>query len=274
MVYYCCVRPEPNAERSRDNVMVKPKSRISAKAPRGTTHNLIYHQLRDALMNGDFLPGQRLVVRELADRFKTSPMPVREALRRLVSDEALYDHPNRGVEVPEATVEIISDLVRVRCSVEGAAAEWAATTITAEEIAQAEHINWCMKQCVSSQSGYADYLALNRQFHFLVYRASRSLVLQPVIERLWLRAGPWLNIMRQDTTLGLGLDHHAEVLMALRKGDGLSARRAIVADFSDASDIMLRAAAARSIETSQPRLRDRRKRVQKPEHRAKASLSG
>jgi DNA-binding GntR family transcriptional regulator len=192
-------------------------------------------------MNGDFLPGQRLVVRSLAERFETSPMPVREALRRLVSDEALFDHPNRGVIVPEATVETIADLVRVRCSIEGSAAEWAATTITPGELEAVERLNDAMREC--TVSGHAkDYLALNRQFHFAVYKAARSQMLQPIIERLWLRAGPWLNIMRGEATLGLGLDHHAEILEGLRRGDGPRTRRALVADLSGAADIMLRAA--------------------------------
>ena len=100
----------------------------------GTTHERIYESLKEALMNGTFWPGERLVVRDIAERFNTSPMPVREALRRLVSEQALFNHPNRGVIVPSATVQSIADLQRVRCSIEGAATEWAASTITNGEI--------------------------------------------------------------------------------------------------------------------------------------------
>ena len=113
-----------------------------------TTHRPRLCGAEGALMNGDFLPGQRLVVRQIAERFETSAMPVREALRQLVSDEALFDHPHRGVIVPEATVEVISDLVRVRCSIEGAAAEWAASTITPDELEAIEAMNRRMIDCV------------------------------------------------------------------------------------------------------------------------------
>jgi DNA-binding GntR family transcriptional regulator len=212
-------------------------------SPRDTTHARVYAGLRSALMNGDFLPGQRLVVRLIAERFETSAMPVREALRQLVSDEALFDHPHRGVIVPEATVEVISDLVRVRCSIEGAASEWAASTVTASEIDAIDALNRKMIDC-AARGDAANYLAWNREFHFSIYRASRSQVLQPIIERLWLRAGPWLNIMRDVATLGMGLDHHAEILASLHRGDGARARKAMVADISGAADIMLRAASA------------------------------
>jgi DNA-binding GntR family transcriptional regulator len=208
-----------------------------------TVHARVYAELRQDLMNGDFIPGQRLVVRQIAERFETSAMPVREALRRLVSEEALFDHPNRGVIVPEASVEVITDIVRVRCMVEGSAAEWAASTITPAELEAIEEINERMKAC-TTVDGSEKYLAFNRQFHFGIYRAARSATTQQIIERLWLRAGPWLNIMRGEATLGLGLDCHAEILAALRAGNGPRARRALVADISDAADIMLRAASA------------------------------
>jgi DNA-binding GntR family transcriptional regulator len=206
-----------------------------------TAHARVYADLKQALMNGDYLPGQRLVVRQIAEFFQTSPMPVREALKQLVSDEALFDHPNRGVIVPDATVEIISDLVRVRCTIEGSATEWAASTITAEELDHIERLNEGMKACTSVETA-GEYLAFNREFHFSIYRASRSSAIQPIIERMWLRAGPWLNIMRGEATLGLGLDCHAEIIEGLRAGDGVKARRALVADITDAADIMLRGA--------------------------------
>jgi DNA-binding GntR family transcriptional regulator len=206
-----------------------------------TAHARVYAGLKQALMNGDFVPGQRLVVRQIAESFQTSPMPVREALKQLVSDDALFDHPNRGVIVPEATVEIISDLVRVRCTIEGSATEWAASTIRSDELGHIEALNERMKACTTVDTA-GEYLAVNREFHFAIYRASRSSAIQPIIERMWLRAGPWLNIMRGEATLGLGLDCHAEIINGLRSGDGVGARRALVADITDAADIMLRGA--------------------------------
>ncbi|HEV7275891.1 MAG TPA: GntR family transcriptional regulator [Devosiaceae bacterium] len=208
-----------------------------------SAHGRVYRGLKEALMSGQFQPGERLVVRVLAERFRTSPMPVREALHRLVSEEAVVDVANRGVIVPEVTTETISDLVRVRSSVEGAATEWAAATIGAAELAGLQEINDRMKE-VAETGHTAEYLSLNRDFHFTIYRASRSQLIQPIIERLWLRAGPWLNLIREGATLGLGLDHHDEMLDALSRGDGVRARRALVADIADAADVMLRSVRA------------------------------
>ncbi len=218
----------------------------SKRVKSGAAHNLIYEQLKEALMNGDFQPGQRLIVRELAERFDTSPMPVRQALQRLTSENALVDHLNRGVLVPEANVEAISDLVRVRCMIEGGAAEWAAATVTTGEIEELEQVNGAMLLAAKKTGGAKNYLVLNRRFHFLIYGAARSPALLATIERYWLRAGPWLNIMRQGAMIGLGLDHHAAVIEGFKKGDGVMAKRAVAADISDAADIMMRAASTPS----------------------------
>lgn len=215
----------------------------AAAATSTSAHGRVYSGLKGALMSGQFQPGERLVVRVLAERFRTSPMPVREALHRLVSEEALVDVANRGVFVPEVSAETISDLVRVRSTVEGAATEWAAATIGAAELAALQEINHRMTS-VAETGHTADYLSLNRDFHFTIYRASRSQLIQPIIERLWLRAGPWLNLIREGATVGLGLDHHDEMLEALGRGDGVRARRALTADIAGAADVMLRSVRA------------------------------
>lgn len=206
-----------------------------------TAHAAIYDSLSADLMNGDLQPGERLVVRELAERFSTSAMPVREALRKLVTDGALYDHPNRGVMVPAIDVAAVADLVRVRCAIEGTAAEWAVSTISKAELQAVYEANEAMQACVDDEQ-VDDYLRTNKVLHFTIYRAARSEELNTIIERLWLRAGPLLNVMRQEATLKLGFDHHAEIIAALKTADGPRARRAIADDISFAGDIIQRAA--------------------------------
>ncbi|MDF0600199.1 GntR family transcriptional regulator [Psychromarinibacter sp. C21-152] len=208
-------------------------------APHVTAQTHVYNALRRMLMDGRVEPGERLVVRDLAERFETSAMPVREALRRLVAEDAVTDTPNRGVVVPQVTVEAVTDLVRIRCMIEGSAAEWAAATMTGREVAAVVAINDEMEARIE-QGLTESYLALNRDFHFAIYRAARSDTLIQIIERLWLRAGPWLNVMREDATIRFGFEHHRDILAALRAGDGPRARQAVALDLSDAGEVILR----------------------------------
>ena len=81
-------------------------SRRAADAPfelemprlqRNTLNEEVYEQLKQALMTGRIAPGATMTIRSLAASFGISPMPVREALRRLVAEHVLFLLPNRSV---------------------------------------------------------------------------------------------------------------------------------------------------------------------------------
>ena len=199
-----------------------------------------YRSLRMAMMCGDVMPGERMVVKRLSERFGTSSLPVRQALQRLVAEGALIDRPYYGAEVPVLDVEAVMDLRRVRCSLEGQAAEWAAQTITPAELDRL-HALQAKMQAAAHFPHTNIFLPWNLEFHFTVYQAARSPQILPLIESLWLRAGPCLNVVRTETKLGMGLDHHVELLAALTSGDGVAARAAVVADLTEAAEIMARA---------------------------------
>lgn len=204
------------------------------------SHEPVYRALREEIMRGDVRPGDRMVVRRLSDRFGTSALPVRQALQRLVGEGALTDEPYRGARVPLRGVDELMDLRRVRCAIEGQAAEWAAARVTGAEIARLYELQTRMR-AVHDIAHAENYLIWNFEFHFTVYRASGSAILIPLIERLWLRAGPYLNSMRTDLTIGRGLDTHDQVIAGLARGDGPAARAAVEAELSEAAEVMVHA---------------------------------
>jgi DNA-binding GntR family transcriptional regulator len=204
------------------------------------SHEPIYLVLREEIMRGDVLPGDRMVVKPLSERFGTSALPVRQALQRLVAEGALTDEPYRGARVPLRAIDELMDLRRVRCAIEGLAAEWAADRVTASDL-EAMHGLQARMTGVQDVAKADNYLIWNFEFHQTLYRAAGSPLLMPLIERLWLRAGPYLNAMRTEFTLGQGLDHHDELLAALARGDGSAARQAVAAEISEAAEVMVRA---------------------------------
>lgn len=208
------------------------------RVPHGSTHEDIYQRLKHAIMSARFIPGERLVVSQLEKTFGTSAMPIREALRRLVAEQALENSPNRGVQLPLMTAERLADLRRVRCEIEGLAVEWAAARITPAELDELQAIQDRINGLVAAHITQ-DFLDLNMQFHFSMYRAARSPLLMPIIERLWLQAGPSLNAMRMTPYFGVGIDHHDENLSALRQRDGKAARAGLEREITEAAEIIL-----------------------------------
>lgn len=206
-----------------------------------TVYEKVYQGLREALMNGRFPPGQSFTLRSLSEAFGTSAMPVREALRRLAAERAVMILPNRSAMVPPLTRARLDDLRYVRCTIEGEAAALAVTRILPAERARLAAIMREMDNTIG-QNEVLRYLALNREFHFTYYRAAHSDTLMPIIESLWLQAGPTLNLLVKDIelTMPAASDHHADAMSALEDGDPEGARRAFAADINDAADFILK----------------------------------
>lgn len=211
--------------------MADPKlSNSIAQITRETLRSRVYAELKAAILQGRFDPGQALTVRGLAEAFGTSPTPVREALQQLLAEHALEGIPNKSYRVPVMTRERFLDLKDVRAAIEGIAAEKAASRIAPDEIKQLERANDAMVKAINRQDGKA-YLAQNKTFHFIVYRAARSPVLLQTIESLWTQIGPCLNYLFEDIKLVASLTaHHLDVIDALKRGDGAAARRAMESD--------------------------------------------
>jgi DNA-binding GntR family transcriptional regulator len=208
-----------------------------APVGRDTVHDRVYAELRRALIGGLFAPGQVLTIRQLADALLTSTMPVREALGRLISEQALEALPNRSIRVPVVTLERIEDLLRARVLIEGEVIELAAARMTPRLLASIRAImaEWEEMRLGGNPETVDREVTLNHAFHFEIYRACGSPVLLPMVESLWLQSGPFTRAAIYAFSEAGAKDaarFHHEILRALEKGDGRAARAALVGDIS------------------------------------------
>lgn len=206
----------------------------------GNLEDGAYKNMREALMEGHFKPGQTFTLRGLAEVFGTSPMPVRDALKRLVAERALTLLPNRSVILPLMSRARFQEILQVRLSLETMITERAALRITPEviEAMARDHEDMCLA-VASGEKGR--YLAANLRFHFRLYEAADSLVMLPFIESLWMQIGPYLNHIFKpgEHATDIADHHHTDVLRALRRRDGAAAAQAVWHDLSDAADSIL-----------------------------------
>lgn len=222
-----------------------PKSAATALpsfAPIGreTLQEQAYNKLREALMSGHFRPGQSITLRAAAEALGTSPMPVRDALRRLETERALVARPNRTLDVPEMTYGSLVELREVRTALEGLATAKAALQVTAEELAEIDALYDAMEAAAFS-GDLTEYVRANWAFHTAIYRASRSELLVSLIEPTWLRVGPYVRLMMPDRqSLIDSLPSHREAKEALRKHDPDKARAAIMRDIWDSAETLAR----------------------------------
>jgi DNA-binding GntR family transcriptional regulator len=201
-------------------------------------HDVIYESLRRSIIVGDIVPGRTFSTRTVADQFGTSLIPARDAIKRLVAERALELLPNRTFCVPKMSRQRFQELLQVRIELEMMLTRTATPLLIQDELKSIELINQQM-QVAFECSDVSKYLDANHRFHFLIYRAARSMEILPIVESLWLQVGPFLNGVLTQFGVQTAQDNHAEVIKALRRGDSQSAANAIRNDLADAADIIL-----------------------------------
>jgi DNA-binding GntR family transcriptional regulator/transposase-like protein len=209
------------------------------RAERTTLQDRVYQMLKRSIMSGVLAPGEAVSIRSLASALGTSPIPVREALRHLTAERAVVILPNGSVSVPTMTRARFEDLRRIRILVEGHASELAAQNIQPREIVRLENMYRHGEMLLRKGDGRR-FRAYNRALRSLIYRATRSESLLPIIESLWLQAGPFLNLLALDhplmrTVLGYDLAS----IDALKRRDGPASRQLIERDILEVSDHIL-----------------------------------
>ena len=210
-----------------------------SKIEHATLNDRAYLALKRSLISGQFRPGQILVIRAMAESYGISTTPVREALQRLVAERLLVMQPNRSIAVPLLSIETFTELYRVRCALEGLAAELAAARLQAKQIQRLEKILQDIETTIAERDSRG-YLSLNEKFHFLIYEQAHSPLLLELIQDRWSQVGPFFNELFEDTDyLPHANEHHVRIVAALRVGDAAAARQSIIDDISTAAQSLM-----------------------------------
>ena len=212
---------------------------VSAIAPveRETLNDRVYRELKNSIMAGSFKPGSELTLRSVADALGTSLMPVRDAMRRLVSERALEVLPSRKIALPVLTVDRFLELRRIRIMLEGEATAMAAGKISPRQLSNCRVL--LKKLDVLDQDRRGQFWALNQKLHFAIYEAAQSPLLLSIIESLWLQIGPLLTRIPVSRAVEDSADAHKLLVNALERHDPIAARRALERDLTELTERVL-----------------------------------
>jgi DNA-binding GntR family transcriptional regulator len=196
-------------------------------------HAQAYGALRLALASGQFAPGQKLTLRGVATELGVSPMPVREALRRLVAEGALKARDRRSVRVPLLSGADLRELCAIRVELEGLAAAQAALATTPSLVNELRALAIGIQAARARGDVAADARAIH-DFHFALYRGARMPALEALIASLWLRTGPHVPLLFPDYVRRRDGSARRRLIDAVARGDPATARTEIAADISEA----------------------------------------
>jgi DNA-binding GntR family transcriptional regulator len=178
----------------------------------------------DAIDQGIYRPGDRLVESELADRFGVSRTPIREALQRLET-QRLLTRDGRSLIVASLDHAQMAELYAVRQELEALAARLAAQHAAVEEI----EVLRDMVEADHALLGDPQALArANRRFHYQIHLASHNRYLVQQLDLVYRS----MALMARTSLAAKGrgekaLAEHLEIVEAIAVRDGERAARAL-----------------------------------------------
>ncbi len=126
----------------------KPQTEASAPATDGGLREIkaessitdrVRESIRQAIIDGELAPGSLHSVQSLANIFKVSRTPVREALIDLAGADMVEFERNRGVRILETSVNDLEEILVLRILLEVPATHRAAAQIDADGLERPPH---------------------------------------------------------------------------------------------------------------------------------------
>lgn len=144
---------------------------------------LVCEHIREAIINGVFAPGERLMEIQMADEMGVSRTPVREAIRKLEMEGFVVMIPRRGTYVSDISIKDINDVYEIRTSLDMLAAGLAAERISDEELEELQRLLVQVGRAIEDND-MNKVLEADIAFHDVLYKASRNERLRNIINNL------------------------------------------------------------------------------------------
>ncbi|MBA4416764.1 MAG: GntR family transcriptional regulator [Syntrophus sp. (in: bacteria)] len=202
--------------------------------------DVAYNSLKDAIIKGTLVQGQKLIETQLSLQMKVSRVPVREAMKKLERDGLVEKTETRGFVVKNISKDEIGETFGIRALLESYAA-----------LLATEHIDdGLLKKLEDSIGAYREALGtgdterlmqLNTQFHEIIYKAAGSQKLYDLINNfrdfIYRYRRPLLNC---PDYAGLSLNDHEEMVAAMRERDQEKVEQLVKKHILRGKEIILR----------------------------------
>ena len=191
-------------------------------ARHGTLNRLLADAIRDAIVDGRYKAGERLVEGRLAEDFGVSRIPVREALRLLEAESMVTIAPRKGATVTSVSAQTAREMVEVRATLESLNARLAARHRNPQVIAALQVVLTEGNRAAATGTR-ADLVRLNGRYHDLLAEAGMNRILGDMMRTLRERTA-----MQFDAPLAAAertWTEHAAILQAVINGDEARAAR-------------------------------------------------
>jgi DNA-binding GntR family transcriptional regulator len=218
-----------------------------------------YQSLRNAILQGNYVPGERIYEVAVAEALGVSRNPVREAVRRLQQDGLVDVRAHYGIYVTRIPVEEIDDIYRIRAALEATAAGFAAERMDDSEIVELAAIIAEQREAVAQAAPLPREpvsLVQADRFHHAIHVGARSPRLLTLLEQMYAQVTHFRSLtLRVPGRAAVSAAGHVGVFEAIRERDAARAEVLMKTHIDDARNALLRQMADTG-ETDDPDRRD------------------
>ncbi|POF28021.1 GntR family transcriptional regulator [Roseibium marinum] len=199
--------------------------RHAKKAMRNS--EIVYRDLRDAIVNVTLPPGAPLVEKEITERYGISRTPVREAMLKLAEERLVDVFPKSGTFVARIPVAVLQEAIVARRALEEVCVREATAKATKSQLMQLQAVIQRERELCAAGDEQAFHDADNA-FHAGVAAAGGYPGIWTMIEKIRLQVERYRRLtLPQKGRMKLIVAEHAAVLDAMEHGDADAAVEAM-----------------------------------------------
>lgn len=179
----------------------------------------VYLSIKEAILTGEFPPGERISIGRLLQEIGFSPTPIREALLKLEQEGFVSRLPRGGFVVSRFTQKDIDQIFDIRSLLESYAVGLAIQHVKKEDILWLERNIKESEQYIQKKE-WNKVSKLNTEFHDYLNRLSENERLLSIINELRDQIFQFRSvILRVPLKAKISIDHHKKMSDAIKKRD-------------------------------------------------------
>jgi DNA-binding GntR family transcriptional regulator len=149
-----------------------------------TKADAAYVTLRAAILDGRLYPGERVTLAGLAANLGMSPMPIRDALKRLSGEGLVVLTPHTDTVIAPFDIVDVEQIFVLRANLESLAARLAAKSVTPDLLGELWTLHAGMKEQMESED-FEAFAQNNRRFHEAIFEAANNPYLRRMLGEVW-----------------------------------------------------------------------------------------
>lgn len=177
--------------------------------------DVVFRTLRDAILTGKLLPGERLMENQLAEKLGVSRTPVREALRMLELENLVELVPRKGAQVLDMSEKDVVNILEVRGVLEGLATSLACKKMTEEQLAELKGVEEKFEKAIAENS-LEDIAENDELFHQVIFASSENDKLVQIFNNLQIQLYRYrMAHLKIDSSIPAIVAHHKGIIRAI-----------------------------------------------------------